>query len=157
VLNAVYDARRGGLVPGDGVHLGVAAQGTTGLVVPVVHDAHTKTLRQLSAALDRLFARARQGGLNLTETRGSTFTVNNFGPLGVDGAVPIVNHPEVGILGIGRIATRPWVVDDEVRPRPTARIGLTFDHRACDGATAAEFLRAVVARIEQPESLHPDR
>ncbi len=101
----------GELVLPRAVGLGFAAQTGRGLVVPVVHDAHELSMRQLSGELARLTNQARDGKLTPAETSGGTFTVNNYGVFGVDGSAAIINHPEVAIVGIGRIIDRPWVVD----------------------------------------------
>ncbi len=136
------------IVPGH-VHLGFAVQTDKGLVVPVVHDAHRLTTRELSAALA---AAARDGNLTLAEVTGGTFTVNNYGVFGVDGSAAIINHPEVGILGMGRIIDRPWAVDSQLRVRKVCELTLSFDHRACDGGTAGGFLRYIADCIESPVS-----
>lgn len=134
------------------VHLGFAAQTDTGLVVPVVHDAHRLSTRELSAALTARTAAARNGNLTPAELTGGTFTVNNYGVFGVDGSAAIINHPEVAILGMGRIIDRPWVVDGQVKVRKVGELTLAFDHRACDGGTAGGFLRYVADCIESPVS-----
>jgi 2-oxoisovalerate dehydrogenase E2 component (dihydrolipoyl transacylase) len=136
----------------DHVHLGFAAQTDRGLVVPVVHDAHQLTTRQLSAALTARTEAARAGRLAPAELTGGTFTVNNYGVFGVDGSAAIINHPEVAILGIGRILDRPWVVDGQVTARKVCELTLAFDHRACDGGVAGGFLRYVADCIESPIS-----
>ena len=137
------------IIPGH-VHLGFAAQTGRGLVVPVVHDAHRLPTRELSAALASRTAMARDGSLAPADLTGGTFTVNNYGVFGVDGSAAIINHPEVAILGIGRIIDRPWVAGGEVVPRKIGELTLAFDHRACDGGTAGGFLRYVADCIESP-------
>jgi pyruvate dehydrogenase E2 component (dihydrolipoamide acetyltransferase) len=132
------------------VHLGFAAQTDRGLMVPVVRDAHVHTLEQLSAAVAERTRRAREGTLGPAELTGGTFTVNNYGVFGVDGSAAIINHPEVAILGIGRIIQRPWVVDDQVVPRQMTELTLAFDHRVCDGGTAGGFLRFIADCVESP-------
>ncbi len=132
------------------VHLGFAAQTDRGLMVPVVRDAQAHTLEQLSAAVAERTRRAREGTLGPAELTGGTFTVNNYGVFGVDGSAAIINHPEVAILGIGRIIQRPWVVQDEVVPRQMTELTLAFDHRVCDGGTAGGFLRFIADCVESP-------
>ena len=132
------------------VHLGFAAQTDRGLMVPVVRDAQAHTLEQLSAAIAERTRRAREGTLGPAELTGGTFTVNNYGVFGVDGSAAIINHPEVAILGIGRIIQRPWVVQDEVVPRQMTELTLAFDHRVCDGGTAGGFLRFIADCVESP-------
>jgi pyruvate dehydrogenase E2 component (dihydrolipoamide acetyltransferase) len=136
----------------DHVHLGFAAQTDRGLVVPVVHNAHRLTTRELSAALTARTEAARGGRLAPSELAGGTFTVNNYGVFGVDGSAAIINHPEVAILGIGRILDRPWIVDGQVTARKICELTLTFDHRVCDGGVAGGFLRYVADCIESPIS-----
>ena len=132
------------------VHLGFAAQTDRGLMVPVVRDAQVHTLEQLSTAMAERTRRAREGTLGLAELTGGTFTVNNYGVFGVDGSAAIINHPEVAILGIGRIIPRPWVVDDQIVPRQMTELTLAFDHRVCDGGTAGGFLRFIADCVESP-------
>jgi 2-oxoisovalerate dehydrogenase E2 component (dihydrolipoyl transacylase) len=132
------------------VHLGFAAQTDRGLMVPVVRDAQAHTLEQLSTAMAERTRRAREGTLSPAELTGGTFTVNNYGVFGVDGSAAIINHPEVAILGIGRIIRRPWVIDDQIVPRQMTELTLAFDHRVCDGGTAGGFLRFIADCVESP-------
>ena len=134
----------------DGVNLGIAADTDRGLMVPVVARAHELTVEQLDAALRELAATARAGTMPPARLRGSTFTLNNYGGLGVDGSAAIINHPDVAILGIGRIIERPWVVDGAIVARRIVQLSLVFDHRVCDGGYAAGFLRRVTELIEHP-------
>jgi len=134
----------------DGVNLGVAADTARGLMVPVVPRAHELTVAELDAALRELAETARAGAMPPERLRGSTFTLNNYGAFGVDGSAAIINHPEVAILGIGRMIERPWVVDGAIVPRRIAQLSLVFDHRVCDGGYAAGFLRRIVELIEHP-------
>ncbi|MFJ2543257.1 dihydrolipoamide acetyltransferase family protein [Microbacterium sp. NPDC087589] len=138
------------LITFDGVNLGVAADTDRGLMVPVIPRAHDLTVEQLDAALRELTTEARAGSMAPERLRGSTFTLNNYGGLGVDGSAAIINHPDVAILGIGRIIERPWVVDGQIVPRRIAQLSLVFDHRVCDGGYAASFLRRVTELIEHP-------
>jgi 2-oxoisovalerate dehydrogenase E2 component (dihydrolipoyl transacylase) len=132
------------------VNLGFAAQTEHGLVVPVVRDAHRLTTRALSARLAEQTEAARARRLAPADLGGGTFTVNNYGVFGVDGSAAIINHPEVAILGMGRVIDRPWVVNGELTVRKVAELTLAFDHRACDGGTAGGFLRYVADCIESP-------
>jgi 2-oxoisovalerate dehydrogenase E2 component (dihydrolipoyl transacylase) len=138
------------IVLGPAVHLGFAAQTDRGLMVPVVPDAQACTLEQLSLALAERTQRARDGKLGPAELTGGTFTINNYGVFGVDGSAAIINHPEVAILGIGRIIERPWVVDGQIVARQMTQLTLAFDHRVCDGGTAGGFLRFVADCVESP-------
>jgi 2-oxoisovalerate dehydrogenase E2 component (dihydrolipoyl transacylase) len=132
------------------VHLGFAAQTDRGLVVPVIRDAHLMSVRDLTAALERQTDAARAGRLAPAELTGGTITVNNYGVFGVDGSAAIINHPEVAILGIGRIIDRPWVVDGQLAVRKVTELTLAFDHRVCDGGTAGGYLRYVADCVESP-------
>ncbi|HEX4587488.1 MAG TPA: dihydrolipoamide acetyltransferase family protein [Mycobacterium sp.] len=133
------------------VHLGFGVAAPRGLLVPVVSDAHDKTTRELAAAVARLIRDARAGTLKPSELQGSTFTVSNFGALGLDEGVPVINYPEAAILGMGSLKPRPVVVDGEVVARPTMSLTCAFDHRIVDGAAVAAFLRELRDLIEAPE------
>jgi pyruvate dehydrogenase E2 component (dihydrolipoamide acetyltransferase) len=134
----------------DGVSLGIAVNTDRGLIVPVIHRAHTISLSALDRELHELSRLAHEGHTPAEQLHDSTFTVNNYGCLGVDGSAAIINHPEVAMLGIGRVLERPWVVDGQIVPRRIAQLSLVFDHRVCDGGYAAGFLRAVVELFEHP-------
>jgi pyruvate dehydrogenase E2 component (dihydrolipoamide acetyltransferase) len=130
--------------------LGVAVQTDEGLVVPVLRAADERSLDELEAEARRLAEGARAGTLRPEELRGSTFTVTSAGKLGGLFATPLVNHPEVGILGLHRIAERPAVVDGEVVVRQIGWLACTFDHRVVDGARASTFLLEVIGSLESP-------
>jgi pyruvate/2-oxoglutarate dehydrogenase complex dihydrolipoamide acyltransferase (E2) component len=132
----------------DRYDIGIAVQTEQGLVVPVVRGADAKSVSEIDAEVRRLAEGARAGTLETDEVRGSTFTVTSAGKLGGLLSTPIVNHPEVAILSIGRVAPRPVVRDGDVVVRPVGTVALTFDHRVVDGARAAEFGLAVIARLE---------
>jgi 2-oxoisovalerate dehydrogenase E2 component (dihydrolipoyl transacylase) len=132
------------------VHLGLASQTDRGLVVPVVRNAEKMSARDLSDAIAAKATAAKAGKLPAQDLSGSTFTVNNYGVFGVDGSAAIINHPEVAILGMGRIIDRPWVVNGQVVPRKLTQLSLAFDHRACDGGVAGGFLRFVADCVEEP-------
>jgi pyruvate dehydrogenase E2 component (dihydrolipoamide acetyltransferase) len=152
-LNARVDLDRQEIVELMSINLGIAAQTEQGLVVPVIRDAHRRGTADMAAELRRLTAAARAGTLRPEELTGGTFTLNNYGVLGVDGSTPIINHPEVAILGMSRIVERPWVVDGQLSVRKVAQLTLVFDHRVCDGGVAAGFLRYVADCVEQPARL----
>ncbi|MEO7260331.1 MAG: dihydrolipoamide acetyltransferase family protein [Jatrophihabitantaceae bacterium] len=132
------------------INLGFAAQTPRGLLVPVLPRAQDLTTRQLSAALTARTEAARAGSLTPAQLTGGTFTVNNYGVFGVDGSAAIINHPEVAILGLGRIIDRPWVHDGTLAVRKVSQLTLAFDHRACDGGVAGGFLRFVADCVENP-------
>jgi pyruvate dehydrogenase E2 component (dihydrolipoamide acetyltransferase) len=145
-LNARLDGD--GIVYLDRYDIGVAVQTDDGLVVPVVRNCDSASLEDLAAEVTRLAESARAGTLEPEELRGSTFTVTSAGKLAGLFQTPIVNHPEVAILSIGRVAERPVVRDGNVEVGRTGYVALTFDHRVVDGARAAEFGLAVISRLE---------
>ena len=132
----------------DRFDIGVAVQTEQGLVVPVVRGADASTIEDLDEEIRRLAEDARTGALKPDEVRGSTFTVTSAGKLAGLFQTPIVNHPEVAILSIGRVGERPVVQEGEVVVRRMGTIAISFDHRVVDGARAAEFGLAVIARLE---------
>ncbi|MEU1507489.1 dihydrolipoamide acetyltransferase family protein [Kitasatospora sp. NPDC005748] len=152
-LNSSVTEDGSGILRHSAVHLGFAAQGERGLVVPVVRDAQRLSTEQLGAELARLTESARTGALTPAELTGGTFTLNNYGVFGVDGSTPILNHPEAAMLGVGRIVAKPWVHQGELAVREVTQLSFTFDHRVCDGGTAGGFLRFVADCVEQPGML----
>jgi pyruvate dehydrogenase E2 component (dihydrolipoamide acetyltransferase) len=132
----------------DRYDLGLAVQTDEGLVVPVVRGCDIRSVDELAADVERLAEGARAGTLKAEELRGSTFTVTSAGKVAGLFQTPIVNHPEVAILSIGRVAPRPVVRDGEVVVREIGHVALTFDHRVVDGARAAAFGLAVIRRLE---------
>ena len=134
----------------DRYDFGVAVQTPDGLLVPVIRDCDTRSLEELDAELRRLAEAARAGTLKPEELRNSTFTVTSAGKLGGLLVTPLVSYPEVGILGIHRIAERPVVRDGEIVVRPVGNVSLTFDHRVVDGARAAAFCLDVIERLQRP-------
>lgn len=152
-LNTRFETAADGtqeIVGFDGINLGFAAQTDRGLVVPSVRNAHELSARELDAEIRRLTAVARDGKATPTELGSGTFTLNNYGVFGVDGSAAIINYPEVAMLGVGRIIDKPWVVNGELAVRKVTELTLAFDHRVCDGETAAGFLRYVADAIENP-------
>ncbi|WP_371498356.1 2-oxo acid dehydrogenase subunit E2 [Kitasatospora sp. NBC_00374] len=152
-LNSSVEPDGSGIRRHGAVHLGFAAQGERGLVVPVVRGAQALGTEQLGAELARLTEAARAGSLTPAELTGGTFTLNNYGVFGVDGSTPILNHPEAAMLGVGRITPKPWVHQGELAVRQVTQLSFTFDHRVCDGGTAGGFLRFVADCVEQPGML----
>jgi pyruvate dehydrogenase E2 component (dihydrolipoamide acetyltransferase) len=137
----------------DRYDIGIAVQTDRGLVVPVVRGCDSRPLAELADEVARVADAARAGTLAPEELRGSTFTVTSAGKLGGLFHTPMVNYPEVAIMGIGRIAPRPVVRDGAVVVRRTGTIAITFDHRVIDGARASEFGLAVIGRLESPAGL----
>ncbi|MCS7285901.1 MAG: dihydrolipoamide acetyltransferase family protein [Anaerolineae bacterium] len=135
------------------IHIGVAVALEGGLIVPVVRDADKKSLKEIASETRRLAEGARAGTLTVDEVTGSTFTVTNLGMYGVDIFTPIINPPEVAILGVGRIVEKPACYQGQIVSRAMMHLSLTFDHRIVDGAPAAEFLRTVKELLENPYRL----
>ncbi|MGH3327423.1 MAG: dihydrolipoamide acetyltransferase family protein, partial [Streptomycetales bacterium] len=152
-LNAYVDTERDEIVRLPYVNLGVAVDAPRGLVVPVVRDAHRRSTQDLAREVLRLTGSARAGTLAPRDVSGGTFTLNNYGVFGVDGSSAIINHPEAGILGVGRLAQKPWVVGGALCVRTVTQLSLSFDHRVCDGAAAGGFLRYVADLVERPYGL----
>lgn len=133
------------------VNLGFGVATQRGLLVPVVTDAHSKTTIQLADRVANLIRGAREGRLTPAELQGSTFTVSNFGALGLDEGVPVINYPEAAILGMGSLKPRAVVVDGAIVARPTMALTCTFDHRIADGAQVAQFLCTTRELLEAPD------
>ena len=131
--------------------MAVAAE--RGLSVPVLRDVDRKPLLELQRELAALAERVRGGKATLDDLRGGTFTITNVGALGGTGAIPIINYPEVPILGVARARPEPAVRDGRIEPRMLLPLTLTFDHRVADGADGARFAAAIVRRLEAPEQL----
>ena len=150
-LNATCDGRVIRRHPNIDIGIAVALQG--GLIVPVVRRADARSIRHLAAEIRRLAELARTGKLATSEVTGSTFCVSNLGALDIDVFTPIVNAPEVAILGIGRIAEQYMMLDEQAQWRRCVTVSLTIDHRAVDGVPGAEFLRSFAALCGAPDEL----
>ncbi|WP_200935441.1 dihydrolipoamide acetyltransferase family protein [Aeromicrobium sp. Root344] len=151
-LNGEVDSVNDELIQYAGINLGLAVQTDRGLLAPAVLDAHLLTTTELDTEIRRVTEAARQGRATQEELTGGTFTLNNYGAFNVDGSAAIINHPQVAILGFGRVIDRAWVVDGELTVRKIAQMSFVFDHRVCDGGTAASFMRIVADAIESPGS-----
>ena len=130
------------------VNVGLAVAAEYGLVVPIIHNADKKSLKEIDIAIRELTEKARQGKLAKEELTGGTFTVTNLGMYGVEFFTPIINPPEAAILGVGKITEKPVVVDGKVEVKPIIMLSLSYDHRIVDGAPAAGFLLKVKEKIE---------
>jgi 2-oxoisovalerate dehydrogenase E2 component (dihydrolipoyl transacylase) len=135
------------------VNLGIAAATPRGLIVPNIKDAQDMSLRELAGALEQLTITAREGRTSPTEMSDGTITVTNIGVFGMDTGTPILNPGEVGIVALGTIKQKPWVVDGDVRARFVTTIGASFDHRVVDGDVASRFVADVASIIEEPALL----
>ncbi len=133
--------------------IGIAVGAEEGLVVPVVRDADQKSFAELEKSIGELGTRAREGKLSLDELQGGTFTITNGGTFGSMLSTPILNPPQVGILGMHNIVERPVVVDGEIVVRPIMFVALTYDHRIVDGSEAVRFLVTIKQMLEDPETL----
>jgi len=152
-FNASLDPAAGELIVKRYHHLGVAVATERGLIVPVIRDVDQKPLVEVQRELAALAQRVREGKATLEDLRGGTFTITNIGALGGTGAIPIINYPEVAILGVARGREEPVVHEGKIVPRMLLPISLTFDHRIADGADGARFAAAIVRRLERPEQL----
>jgi pyruvate dehydrogenase E2 component (dihydrolipoamide acetyltransferase) len=155
-VNASLDEEAEEIVCHDDYNLGVATATDAGLMVPVVEDVDGKGLLDLAAETATKVERARDRSISREEMQGGTFTITNVGVIGGEYATPIVNHPEVAILALGRVAERPRVVDGEVVPRHTLPLSLSVDHRVVDGAVAARFTNRVMELLGSPARLLVD-
>ncbi|WP_104191758.1 dihydrolipoamide acetyltransferase family protein [Cryobacterium sp. Y82] len=135
------------------VNLGIAAATPRGLIVPNIKEAQDMSLLELAAALEKLTLTARDGKTSPAEMSHGTITITNIGVFGMDTGTPILNSPEAGIVALGTIKQKPWVVDGEVRVRYVTTIGASFDHRVVDGDVASRFLADVASIIEEPALL----
>jgi pyruvate dehydrogenase E2 component (dihydrolipoamide acetyltransferase) len=125
------------------ISVGVAVALDEGLIVPVIHNTDKKSLKEIAQESRSLAEKARAGKLTIEDVSGGTFTVSNLGMFGVDGFTPILNAPQTGILGVGRIVEKPVIYRGEIAKRSTMVLSLTFDHRVIDGAPAGAFLQTV--------------
>jgi pyruvate dehydrogenase E2 component (dihydrolipoamide acetyltransferase) len=148
-FNASFDEATSELVLKQYYHIGVAVDTEQGLIVPVVRDVDKKSLLELALELQQLAERARSRKVSLDELKGNSFTISNLGGIGGAHFTPIINRPDVAILGIGRGALKPVVRDGKIEPRMMLPLALSYDHRVIDGADGARFVRAVVEAFEQ--------
>ena len=154
LANISLDEAKEEIVLHDRYHIGVAVATPSGLIVPVVRDADAKDLFAVATEIDRLSADAKAGKSKLDDVRGSTFTVTSIGNVGGLISTPIINHPEVGIMGVGKVVKRP-VYDDhgQLRPADLVYLSFSFDHRVLDGAVGAAFGNAVKKNLENPAAM----
>ncbi len=150
-LNATLDDENEEIVLKKYFNIGVATDTPEGLMVPVVKNAKDKSILQIAEELTKLVEKARDRTIDLADLKGGTFTITNYGAMGGIYGTPIINHPEVAILGAGKIREMPVVREGKVVIRKILPLALSFDHRVVDGAEAARFLNTVIARIEDPD------
>ncbi len=152
-FNASLDAAAGAMILKRYHHLGVAVATERGLIVPVIRDVDKKPIAELARELAALAQRVRDGKATLEDLRGGTFTITNIGALGGTGAIPIINYPEVAILGVARAREEAMVREGAIVPRLMLPLSLTFDHRVADGADGARFASDIVRFLEHPDQL----
>jgi pyruvate dehydrogenase E2 component (dihydrolipoamide acetyltransferase)/2-oxoisovalerate dehydrogenase E2 component (dihydrolipoyl transacylase) len=151
VVNASLDEQAGEIVLHDRYHIGVAVATPSGLLVPVVRDADRKGLAEIAREIERLIQEARAGRARLEDLRGGTFTVTSIGSVGGLISTPVINHPEVGILGVGKVVKRPvYDAAGNLRPADLVYLSFSFDHRVLDGAVGAVFGNAVIRHLQNP-------
>jgi 2-oxoisovalerate dehydrogenase E2 component (dihydrolipoyl transacylase) len=154
IVNSSLDEETGEIVLHDHYHIGIAASTPAGLIVPVIRDADRKDLTQIAREIDRLSRDARSGKSRLQDLRGSTFTITSIGGIGGVISTPILNYPEVGIMGIGKIVKRPiYDADGNLHPADMVYLSFSFDHRVLDGATGAQFGNAIIRHLQHPATL----
>jgi pyruvate dehydrogenase E2 component (dihydrolipoamide acetyltransferase) len=137
------------------IHIGIAVPIQDGVIVPVVRHVDRMSLLEIVKAADDVVGQVQAGGASPDLVRGSTFTISNLGSFGIDAFTPIINPPEVAILGVGRITDRPIRLGDNTAWRQVINLSLTVDHRAVDGVPAAQFLQTLTEQLAHPEALFP--
>jgi pyruvate dehydrogenase E2 component (dihydrolipoamide acetyltransferase) len=152
-LNSEMDFEKGNIIYKNYYNIGIAVSTDDGLVVPVIRNADKLTVKELSMAVAEIAVKARDRKLTLDDMKDGTFTITNYGALGGWFGVPVINYPQVGILGIGRINQQPVVADGEIKVGNVMPLSLSVDHRMVDGAEATEFLNDVAAGVADPLSL----
>ena len=152
-LNASIDDAAGEIVVKNRYNIGIAVATDTGLMVPVIKNADQKTLLEIALEINDLGERARSGKLKTEELKGGTFTITSLGALGGVLATPIINYPEVAILGIHQMKDKPVVREGEITIRPMMNVACSFDHRLIDGHVGAAFTQLVRSYLEEPSRL----
>lgn len=154
LVNASLEESSGEIVLHDRYHIGIAVATQAGLIVPVVRDADKKDLATIAREIERLSGEGRLGKSKREDLKGGTFTITSVGNLGGLFSAPVINHPEVGILGLGKIVKRPvFDAHDNVRPAHLIYLSLSFDHRVVDGAVGAAFTNVVVKQMQNPAAM----
>lgn len=156
IFNASIDEEKNEIVIKKYYNIGIATATEEGLIVPVIKNADKKSIFELAKEIEDLSERARSGKLKIDEVMGNTFSITNIGPIGGTFATPILNSPDVAILGVLKIRKKPWVVGDRIEIREILTLSLSFDHRVIDGAQAALFMNEIVKYLEKPYLLLAD-
>jgi len=153
LLNASVDEEREEIIIKRYFNMGIAVDTPDGLMVPVIKDVDKKSIIDLAKEIQELSQKARERKIKIEEIKGSTFTITNYGHFGGTFATPIINYPDVAILGTGKISERPWVKEGQIVIRKILPLSLTFDHRVTDGVDSARFLSKVIKYLEDPALL----
>ena len=153
LLNASVDEEKEEIITKKYYNIGIAVDTPDGLMVPVIKDVDKKTILELAKEIQELSVKAKERKIKLEEMKGSTFTITNYGHFGGVFATPIINYPDVAILGTGKISEKPWVKDGQIVIRKILPLSLTFDHRVTDGVDSALFLSKVIQYLEDPALL----
>jgi pyruvate dehydrogenase E2 component (dihydrolipoamide acetyltransferase)/2-oxoisovalerate dehydrogenase E2 component (dihydrolipoyl transacylase) len=154
IVNATLDDTAGEIILHDGYHIGIAVATPNGLIVPVVRDADRKSLTEIARDIEQLSTSVRAGRARLEDLRGGTFTVTSIGNIGGLFSTPVINHPEVAILGVGKVTRRPvFDTAGSIRPADMVYLSLSFDHRVVDGAVGTAFGNAIIRRLQNPAAL----
>lgn len=153
LLNASVDEEKEEIIIKRYYNMGIAVDTPDGLMVPVIKEVNKKTILELAKEIQDLSQKARERKIKIEEMRGSTFTITNYGHFGGVFATPIINYPNVAILGTGKISERPWVKDGQIVIRKILPLSLTFDHRVTDGVDSAKFLTKIINYLEDPALL----
>jgi len=152
-FNASLDMEKDELILKKYYDIGIAADTDRGLMVPVIREADRLSIVQLAKAVEDVSTRAKNNTIELAELKGSTFTITNYGSIGGYFGIPIINYPESGVLGLGRVTKKPIVRDDEIVVAHVLPLSLSYDHRIIDGASGARFLNIVKELLSEPELL----
>jgi pyruvate dehydrogenase E2 component (dihydrolipoamide acetyltransferase) len=150
-VNASLDEETEEIILKHYYNIGVAVDTKDGLMVPVVKNAKEKGIYQLAKELTELSEKARSRTIDLADLKGGTFTISNYGAVGGIYGTPIINYPEVAILGVGKVLEKPLVVEGEIKIRKVLPLSISFDHRVVDGAEAARFINTVMHYLEDPD------
>ncbi len=154
IVNSRLDEKTDEIVLHDHYHIGIAAATTSGLMVPVIHDADQKDIAAVAREIERISAAARAGKSRREDLTGGTFTITSVGNLGGLIATPIIHHPQAAILAIGKVVKRPvYDAAGQIRPADMVYVSLSFDHRIVDGAVGAVFTNAILRHLQNPAAL----
>jgi pyruvate dehydrogenase E2 component (dihydrolipoamide acetyltransferase) len=155
-LNSEMDNEGGNIIYKRYYNIGIAADTEKGLVVPVIRDADKLSVKEIAKEIIVLSDKAREGKLTLDDMKDGTFTITSYGSIGGLFAVPVINYPQAGILGVGRINKKPVVKDDSIVPGLVLPLSLSVDHRIADGGETARFINTIMGYLSDPVSLLMD-